>query len=334
MTVMVTGASGHLGGNLVRALLAQGRSVRVLVHHNRQAFAGLDVETVSGDVTDLDSLERAFDGAEVVYHAAGLISLTSREDRLLEAVNVAGVRNVIEACRSRCVRRLVHFSSIHAFEQKPFNIPVDEQRPLVDSQSLEPSYNRSKAAGDRLIRRAVGEGLDAVILYPTGILGPYDFMPSHFGEVMLQLARGSMPALIAAGFDWVDVRDVAEGALLAEARAPSGGRYLLSGHWVSIQGLAETIADYTGVPAPRLVFPLTLAEFGTPFAALFRPSGRRPLYTSVSIRSLKSNHRISHASATQMFGYHSRPFTETVCDTLQWFERMGMLPARRVEGDG
>ncbi len=334
MTVVVTGASGHLGGNLVRALLSQGRTVRAMVHHDRRAIAGLDVETIAGDLTDFDSLKRAFQGVDTVYHAAALISLTSHEWAKLEATNIEGVRNVLAACQACGVRRLAHFSSIHALEQKPLALPVDEQRPLVSARPGVPLYNRSKAAGERLVRRAIAEGLDAIILYPTGILGPDDFAPSHFGEVTLQLARGKMPALVNAGFDWVDVRDVAQGALLAEAKAPPGGRYLLSGHWVSLKGLAETISCYTGVPAPRLSFPLALAQLGTPFAALFRSDYHRPLYTSVSIQSLKSNHHISHAKATRELGYQPRLFDETIRDTLQWFERAGLLKLRREEGNG
>ncbi len=333
MTVVVTGASGHLGGNLVRALLAQGRTVRAVFHHDRRAIDGLDIETVQGDVTDLNSLKRAFSGARTVFHAAALISLTERDWPRLQAVNIEGVRNTIEACRACHVQRLVHFSSIHALEQKPLDLPLDERRALVTSRPGIPLYNRSKAAGERLVRQAAAEGLEAVILYPTGILGPYDFAPSHFGEVLLALARGSMPALVRAGFDWVDVRDVARGALLAEEKASLSGRYLLSGHWVPLTGLAQTVAQYTGVQRPRLVFPLGLAELGTPFAALARSSRKRPLYTSASIQSLKNNHYISHACATEQLGYEPRPFEETVQDALQWFECAGMLDLRQEGND-
>ncbi len=298
MTVVVTGASGHLGGNLVRALLAQGREVRALVHRDMRAITGLDVEIAPGDLTELDSLKRAFAGAETVYHTAARISLTYRDWPQLEVVNIQGVRNVLEACKTCGVKRLVHFSSIHALEQQPLNEPVAEDRPLVTPRRGVPLYNRSKAAGERLVRQAAAKGLDAVILYPTGILGPFDFAPSHFGEVLRSLANGTMPALVQAGFDCVDVRDVTDGALLAEAKAQPGERYLLSGHWVSLKDLAETTAAYTGVPAPRLIVPLALAQFGTPFAGLFRSSSHRPLYTSVAIQSLKNNHNISHAHAT------------------------------------
>ena len=146
MTVVVTGASGHLGMNLVRALVAEKRQVRALVHVNHQTLESLGAEIVRGDVTDLDSLCRAFEGVETVYHLAAVISLLNNEWTLLEKVNVFGTRNVVEACLRCGVKRLVHFSSIHAINQLPFDTPVDESRPLVEGEQF-PPYDRSKAAG-------------------------------------------------------------------------------------------------------------------------------------------------------------------------------------------
>ena len=157
MTVVVTGATGHVGANLVRALVAKGRPARSLVHVNRQAIAGLDIETVQGDVCDLESLCRAFNGADVVYHLAASISLSMDDWPRLEAVNVIGTRNVVEACRRCGVRRLVHFSSIHAMVQEPMSTPVDESRPLVESRRC-PPYDRSKAAAEREVQRGIGTG--------------------------------------------------------------------------------------------------------------------------------------------------------------------------------
>ena len=323
--VVVTGAAGHVGGTLVRALLQQGRLVRALVHRDQQALEGLDVEAVQGDVRELDSLERAFAGADIVYHAAGHISLLRSEWSHLEAVNVLGTRNVVEACLRSRARRLVHFSSIHAVVQQPYEVPVDEARPLVNSRGCAP-YDRSKAAGEREVRKGIARGLDAVILSPTAILGPYDFRPSHLGQVLLALAHGRLPALVAGGFDWVDVRDVAEGALRAEQRAPGGAKYLLSGHWASVQQLAALVQEITGAGAPRLVFPLQLAFVGAPFATAWNQlTGQRPMFTSYSLQVLRGNRCVSHALATRDLGYHPRPLHDTLVDTYTWFAQGGRL---------
>jgi dihydroflavonol-4-reductase len=335
MTVVVTGASGHIGANLVRALVDRGRPVRCLIHINSRAIDGLDVATVRGDVGDLDSLCRAFQGADVVYHLAARLSLSMRDWLALEAVNVTGTRNVIEACRRSGVRRLVHFSSIHALVQEPRSIPVDESRALVTSRRC-PPYDRSKAAGEIVVRHAIEQGLDAVIIYPTAIIGPHDYEPSYFGEALLLLARRKLPALVTGGFDWVDVRDVVAGAMLAEASAPPGARYLLSGHWVSMRDIAAGVAEITDVPVPGFVCPLWLAHVGAPIIkgiSLF--NDKRPLYTAVSLRALQSNRNISHEKATRELGYDPRPFRETLADTLRWFEENGQLdPVTHLKSGG
>ncbi len=326
MTVVITGAGGHIGANLVRALIAQNRPTRCLAHVHHQAIGGLETEIVQGDVRDIDSLCRAFKGADVVYHLAACISLSMNDWPLLESVNVTGTRNVIEACRRTGVRRLIHFSSIHALEQEPFSVPVDESRPLVFSRRR-PPYDRSKAAAEMEVRQAIKKGLNAVIISPTAIIGPYDYQLSYFGEALLMLARHRMPAMVTGGFDWVDVRDVVAGAILAEKNAPPGSSYLLSGHWVSMCDIAAMVAEITAVPAPGFVCPLWLARLSAPIIKVVsRLSGKHPLYTSVSLRALRSNRHISHARATADLGYQPRPFRETLLETLRWFEENGQLP--------
>jgi len=334
MVAVVTGASGHVGGNLVRALLDRGRSVRALVHHDRRALEGLDLEIVEGDVRDPKSLRRAFEGAEVVYHAAAQISLLRNEWPLMEAVNILGTRNVAESCLSCGVRRLIHFSSIHALQQRPQGVSMDETCSLVASPRC-PSYDRSKAAGEGEVLEGIRRGLDAVILNPTAFIGPYDFRPSHFGQALLAMGQGRLRALVEGGFDWVDVRDVAEGALAAEERAPKGARYILSGHWVSLREVAALVQEITGVLAGRVAFPIWLARVGAPFAtAVARRRGKRPLYTSASLKALCSNPDISHARASRDLHYHPRPFRETMVDTLRWFAETGYLPAPPTLTDG
>jgi dihydroflavonol-4-reductase len=335
MTVVITGATGHIGANLVRALIDEGRSTRCLVHVNCQAIDGLDIEKAGGDIRDLDSLCRAFQGVDVVYHLAASISLSMADWPRLESINVTGTRNVVEACLRTGVRRLIHFSSIHALVQEPLTIPVDESRPLVESRHY-PPYDRSKAAAEREVRRGIEKGLDAVIIYPTAIIGPYDYQPSYFGEALLAMAQGKLPALVTGGFDWVDVRDVVAGAMLAEEKAPTGARYLLSGHWISMCDIAAMVGEITGVATSRLVCPLWLARIGAPVIKVMSHLNRkRPLYTSVSLRALKSNRRISHERAGRELGYKPRPFRETLLDTLRWFEENGQLtlPVRAGTGE-
>jgi dihydroflavonol-4-reductase len=331
--VVITGAAGHLGATLVRALRARGQEVRALVHRDRRALEGLDVEIARGSLSDVDSLRRAFAGADLVYHTAAYISIQSDEQQKLLEVNVRGARNVVEACLSSGVCRLVHVSSIEALEGEPRSMPVDESRPLVQSGAFgggtvgpvargnSSPYARSKAAGEREVRQGIERGLDAVILYPTAIVGPFDYRQGFPNSGLLAICEGRFWALIEGGFNWVDVRDVAEGALRAAEQAPAGARYILSGHWASLHDLAELAREIAGAPVPRLVFPLWLGRIGAPFvSAASRLVGRQPLYTPEALRPLDGNRYFSHERATRELGYQPRPLRETMVDTLQWFE--------------
>jgi len=331
MTVAVTGASGHVGANLIRGLLEQNRQVRALCHVSREAIEGLDIKTADGDICDLDSLCRAFKGVEVVYHLAARISLRTDDWPVLEAVNVIGTRYVVEACLRAGVRRLVHFSTIHAITQEPMHLPVDESRPLVEPQRCVP-YDRSKAAAEVEVQRGIARGLDAVILSPTAIVGPHDYQPSYFGKVLIALAHGKLPALVTSGFDWVDVRDVVDGALKAEKSASTGSKYLLSGHWVSLCDVAAMISGITGSRKPFFVCPLWLARIGAPiFNAFHHKDGFDELYTPVSLKALHSNRNISHDKASRDLGYQPRPFEDTIADTLNWFQEKGQLARPLIE---
>jgi len=324
--VVITGVSGLVGGNLARALLAQGRKVRGLIHRQQRALQGLEMELVQADVCDPASLLCALKGAEVVYHLAASISLEMDSWTEVEAINVQGTRNVVDACLQCGIKRLVHFSSIHALEQEPLDAPLDESRRRVSPAKELPPYDLSKAAGEAEVRKGIRRGLDAVILNPTAIVGPYDYAPSYFGRAIIALVKGRIPALAAGGFDWVDVRDVVQAALRAEQVAISGASYILSGHWHSVRQVADMTAELTGTRAPRLSVPIWLAYQVAPAMALLAHFNRsQPFYTRVSLRALRSNWQIIHARATHDLDYQPRPLRETLADTLEWFASNGYL---------
>lgn len=323
---VVTGAAGHVGGNLVRALLSEGRKVRAVIRNDTKAIAGLPLEVAKADLLDPLSLEHAFKGADVVYHLAAQISIAGERDGFVQSVNVTGTRNVAQAAKQSHVRRLVHFSSIHAFCQHPPDQPLcEDSSPVNIMRCL--AYDRSKALGEAAILEACAQGLDAVIVNPTSIIGPHDYKPSRMGAALLMLFNRTLPALVNGGFDWVDVRDVVMGAIQAEQRGRTAERYLLSGYWHSLAELAGIIEEVCGVKIPRLVFPLWLASIGAPFGELYaRLLKRRPLFTRESIKILKdSNRHISHAKATKELGYQTRPLSETIADTFEWFRKAHMI---------
>jgi dihydroflavonol-4-reductase len=325
MQVAVTGAAGHVGATLVRVLLARGDQVRVLVHTDTRGLAGLPVEHCHGSVTDPAAVLRLVQGAQRVYHLAAKVSIDPRERAELHRVNVGGTQCVVDACRTAGVARLVHVSSIHALASHPLHEPITEDRALATGRGL-PGYDASKVAAERVVQAAVANGLDAVVLNPTAILGPHDCRPSHLGEVLLDLYHQRLPGLVAGGFDWVDVRDVAAGILAAADYAPAGSRYLLGGQRATVAELARLVAQVTGRPAPWLVTPMWLARAVAPGAEwAARLAGRRPLFTPESLYALRNHLDISSARARRDLGYVPRALEATVRDTFEWFREAGML---------
>jgi dihydroflavonol-4-reductase len=219
---LVTGATGHIGNVLVRLLNQRGERVRAMIMPGEDPapLTGLDVEIIEADVLDYSSLLKAFDGIDVVYHLAGIISILPGKDHMVHAVNVSGTRNVIQAARSSAVRRLVYTSSIHALQRVPEGILIDESVPF-DVEHAISSYDSSKASASLSVLNAVQDGMDAVIVCPTGVIGPYDFRLSEMGQLILDCVEQKPMLYVDGAYDFVDVRDVAQGLILAGEK----GRY-------------------------------------------------------------------------------------------------------------
>jgi len=324
VTVVVTGASGHVGGTLVRALLDGGRKVRALVYRDTRALEGLALDRVEADVIDRVSLVRAFRGANLVYHLAARISITGDDSGEVERVNVGGTRNVVSACRECGVRRLVHFSSIHALRQEPFDRPIDESRPGVGREA--PAYDFSKARAEAVALDGNGDGLEVVVVNPTAVIGPGDFKLSAMGQVFLDLYHRRLPGMVDGGFNWVDVRDAVAGAISAARDGRPGESYLLGGHWHSIPELARMGQQVAGFRPPRLTAPMWLARLAAPLALVAaRLMRTRPLITPESMNALAFNPRVDSGKAERELGHRARPVAESVKDTYRWFAAHGML---------
>ena len=317
MRVAVTGASGLVGVNLVRALMSEGREVRALVHRARHGMEGATL--VEGSVLDPASLARAFDGVDQVFHLAAIVSIGGETEQMMR-VNIEGPRNVAAAARAAGAR-LVHMSSMVAFDLRdaPF---VDETRPRPGRSH--PSYDRSKAAGEEEVRRAIAEGLDAVIVNPTGIIGPGHAQATALNDTLLRLHRRSLPALVGGGADCVDARDVAAGAIAAGERGRTGENYLLTGHYLTMKELARRYGQAAGVPVPTFAAPIWSAHLGVPFAAAWaRWTKRDPLFTHAALHTLKMTPDVRRTKAETELGYRPRPIDETLRDIAAWFREQG-----------
>ncbi len=320
--ILVTGATGHVGNVLVRELLAQARAVRALALPNDDcmALAGLPVERISGNVLEPATLEQAMDGVDVVYHLAGIVSILPGAETLMHQVNVDGVRNTAQAALRAGVRRMVHISSIHAFKRMPHGVCIDERVPFApDSPSG--AYDRTKAEGALAVLEVVKQGLDAVIACPTGVIGPHDYLGSEMGHLIRGFARKKLHFLVQGAYDFVDVRDVAKGLILAAEKGRKGETYILSGARIEILQIKEIVQEFVGVHSPHIVLPMGLARLvARVVGPFYRMTRAIPKFTEYSLRTVRDNCDFSHAKAQTELGYNPRPLRETIADALMWWQ--------------
>jgi dihydroflavonol-4-reductase len=335
--ILVTGASGFVGAAVVRALLAEGRRVRVLVRPTspRTNFQDLDVEVATGDLLDPASIDRAVAGSAAVMHVAADYRLWVRDPKELYRANVDGTRAVLEAALRHGVGRVVYTSSVATLKPQPGGRPADETCALTPETALG-DYKRSKVVAERLVERMVVEtGVPVVIVNPSTPIGPRDVKPTPTGRIIVEAARGGMPAYVDTGLNLVHVDDVAAGHLAALARGRIGERYILGGQDVPLAQMLADIAALTGrrPPAVRLprvpLFPL--AVVAEAFGAL---TGREPFLTWDALRMARYKMFFSSAKAEAELGYRARPYREALADALAWFRQAGMVAPGAVAPAG
>lgn len=328
MVTLVTGSTGLVGNNVVRLLLAQGHAVRVLCRRgaDERPLAGLDLEAVEGDVRDLDLLHRACQGVSRIIHAAAQVRIGWTGLDLLTAVNVDGTRNVIDAARQSGAR-MVHVSSVDTMACGSRARPADEDTP--DNGHVLCPYVVTKRAAERLVLEAAAEGLDAVVVNPGFMLGPWDWKPSS-GRMLLAVAQGKMRIAPPGGNDFCDVRDVAAGVLAAAERGVAGRRYILGGEPLSYFEAWTLFAKITGARPPwrvgRKPVLRTLGRLGDLWGRL---TGREPDLNSAAVAISFLEHHFSCARAQKELGYTYRPARQAAEAAWAWFQEWGFSAPSR-----
>lgn len=322
---LVTGAAGFLGNVLVRRLVEAGASVVAVVAPGEPSpsLDGVDCLRVEADVRDAAALETRLGphlaGADtIVVHAAGIVSIAERVDPQMEAVNVGGTTNMIALCERAGVRRLVYVSSVHAIPTPPAGIPIVEVD-RFDPDQVVGGYAKTKARATALVLAAARRGLDAVVVHPSGIIGPGDFGHTHFTQLVLDVLDGRLGAYVAGGYDFVDVRDVADGILAAATRGRRGATYILSGRFVPLGELFPLLERLSGTRTIRTVLPMGFAKATAGLSELYyRTLGQPPLYTRYSLHTVRSNALFRHDRASRELGYTPRPLETTLGDMIAW----------------
>ena len=324
---LVTGASGFVGSAVARALVARGLKVKVLMRPtaSRANIENLDVEPVTGDMRDTESMTAALKGARYLFHVAADYRLWARDPGEIERNNLQGARATMQAALNSGVERVVYTSSVAAL--KPGNGEAVDETSRHTPQSVIGAYKRSKLVAEREVERMIlEEKLPAVIVAPSTPIGPRDIKPTPTGRIIVEAATGKVPAFVDTGLNLVHVDDVAEGHLLALDKGKIGENYILGGDDVTLQAMLADIAALSRRKPPRIKLPrgpLFPLAWGAEAAA--RLTGKEPFLTADALRMSRYRMFFSSAKAKAELGYKARPYRAGLEDALAWFGANGYL---------
>jgi dihydroflavonol-4-reductase len=333
MNCFVTGASGFIGANLVQELVARKHTVKALLRpgSDLRGLQGVEFERVEGDLSDAAKLKQAMLGCEWCFHVAASYHLWLRDYRPMYAANVEGTRNVVEAAAAAGCLRIVYTSTVGCIGvPKPVDgriVPSDEATPVHEGQMVN-HYKRSKWQAEQLANRMAREGLPVIIVNPTAPVGPRDVKPTPTGKVILDFLNRQMPAYLDTGLNWVHVRDVAVGHILAAQKGRIGERYILGnaeGNWTMKEAFA-VLEEVTGVRGPRFRIPYAVA-LGAAYAneALSLLTRHPPKAPLAGVRMARHKMFFSPAKAIRELDLPQTPPRQALADAADWFRRNGYV---------
>lgn len=323
---LVTGVSGFVGANVARALLARGREIRVLVRPSsdrRNLPSGDGVEVFEADLRDGEKVKQAVAGCDEVYHVAADYRFWARDVRELYQSNVEGTRNLLDGALAANVRRFVHTSTVGTIGLAAQPSPCDEGSGYVPDQ-FSSHYKRSKHQAEQLVLEYVQRGLPAVVVNPSTPIGPWDRKPTPTGKIIVDFMNGKLPAYVKTGLNFVHVRDVAEGHLLAAEKGKVGSRYILGNANLSMREFLELLGKLAGRPAPRVRIPYAVAFLvGCASTGLSAVSKAEPKVPLEAVRMSKHFMFFDAGKAVRELGLPQTPVETAARDALDWFRQNG-----------
>ncbi len=332
---LVTGGAGHLGTAIITQLVQKGCRVRALCLPGEKHLP-VGATPVYGDVCKKDSLSAFFADTDqfetIVIHCAGVVSIASEFVQQVYDVNVGGTRVVTDLCAAHHVKKLIYVSSVHAIPELPRGNTMNE----IDhfsSDEVVGLYAKTKAEATAAVLYAAGQGLDAEVVFPSGIIGPYDYGRSHTNQMITDYLTGRLTSAIKGGYDFVDVRDVASGIIACAERGKRGEGYILSGGYHTIRELLEILHELTGHKEIKRFLPIWFVNTVAPLCELYYKLLKEPpLFTKYSIYTLSTNASFSNAKANTSLGYRPRDIRDSLRDTVQWLQQIGSVPQIALQG--
>ncbi len=325
MKVALTGACGHIGISIMSELKKRGIEVKGLAYNDSEYLEKIGIEFVKGHVNSREDIEKLLDGCDALIHSAAIISINGDKGGTVREVNVEGVRNVMQTALDKNISRVVHISSIHAYNAQPKFEELNESRSFVDATAF--AYDQSKRDGQAVVKGMVAKGLNAVIVNPTSVTGAPENKMSYQGKAILDIYQNKIPAIFDGGFDWVDVRDIASSVCNALTMGNIGENYLLSGKYYTMRDIIGIVSEVKGERIKIPTIPVWAARAGLPFVKMqSRITKKEPLYTVESIEVLvNGNTKVSHEKAKKDLNHNPREFKETIRDLIRWFKDNGYI---------
>ncbi len=331
-TVCLTGATGHVGYAILMELQKhEDKEIRILIRKDSDIFDGLRCEKHKGDITDYESLLRAFEGCDIVYHVAGCVEIKPGNEDFVYNVNVNGTKNVIRACRKAGVKKLVYMSSVDTYVPLPDNQVMHEVY-TYDPDTLEGAYAKTKAEATALVLEANGRGgVETVVCQPSACMGPYDFKVSSVGSMIRMFSKGNFPITMTfGGYNFVDVRDVAFGTVAAGDKAPGGEVYILCNKSVTVDEFIRLLGKVSGHKPPKIKIGKGVVDMAAPIMERYYKAMNKPaIFTRYAVRKLCSNCNFSYEKAQKELGYNPRPLEQSLAETLQWIEETEAAQAEK-----
>ena len=322
--IFITGTTGFVGANLLRLLLEQGYSIKALVRPNSNLdnLKNLDIEIVKSDLND-PNLWQTMTDCQYLFHVAAHYSLWQKDKELLYQNNVLGTRNILAAAQQAGIERTVYTSSVAAIGVAESPVNETHQSPV---EELVGHYKKSKYFAEQEAIKAANKGQNIVIVNPSSPIGPWDIKPTPTGDIILRFLRRQMPAYIDTGLNFIDVRDVAWGHLLALEKGKSGQRYILGNQNLSLKQILDQLAEITGIPAPQNSIPSWI-----PFTAawvdenILAPLGKAPSVPLDGVRMAQHRMYYDASIAVRELGLPQTPINIALKDAVEWFISHGYV---------
>ncbi|MDD2445919.1 MAG: NAD-dependent epimerase/dehydratase family protein [Clostridia bacterium] len=319
---IITGATGHIGNVITRKLVEQGKNVTVLVLPNDDLtpLKNLKLDIVFGDITDRDFILKFIKQDSTVLHLAGIIDIGTLKVKLVENVNVQGTKNIVDACIKNKAKKLIYLSTVHIIDPQKIGDILKEPTEF-NKDKIVGTYAKTKLIATKYIFDACKtQKLNATVLYPSGVIGPYDFKISEIGQVILDYINHKLFAYVKGGYNFVDVRDVADATIKAVTKGRSGEGYIISGEAMELKGLLMTINKKLGrkklPPKIALWFVRMMSGLSNLY---YKVRNKKPVFSKYSLYTISANHNFSYEKAKKELNYAPMNIEKSIGDAVDWF---------------